>query len=252
MRHKFGDCGFFLPSPAYLYQMLQKYPASALALGRCVNLFCRVRLKKACAVGRHGMFLSCVLHFWRMRQILAIRRKLCERIKELLAARGNFHYNTATNEGTRKPSGEEFPRIWEENDACGKKRPNATIFRRTVWIEFHLKGNKLTIPANPCVHAPYYYRIRQKESSTPKTTQRKRPRPAKTWRCPASFLRIHQKILPRAANFGKKLNLRIWRVEISRQMAHAAKKHMWAAIFTMKAAKKKCMRLLKCCRKEVW
>jgi hypothetical protein len=50
----------------------------------------------------------------------------------------------------------------------------------------------------------------------------------------------------------KKLNLRIWRVEISRQMAHAAKKHMWAAIFTMKAAKKKRMRLLKCCRKEVW
>ena len=50
----------------------------------------------------------------------------------------------------------------------------------------------------------------------------------------------------------KKLNLRIWRVEISQQMAHAAKKHMWAAIFTMKAAKRKCMRLLKCCRKEVW
>ena len=50
----------------------------------------------------------------------------------------------------------------------------------------------------------------------------------------------------------KKLNLRIWCVEISRQMAHAAKKHMWAAIFTLKAAKKKCMRLLKCCKKGVW
>jgi hypothetical protein len=122
-----------------------------------------------------------------MRQILAIRRKLCERIKEILAIRGHFHYNTATNEGTHNPSGEKFPRSREKNDACSKKRPNATIFRRTVGKEFHLKGNKLPIPANSCVHAPYYYRIRQKETSAPKTTQRKRPRPAKKMKVYGKF-----------------------------------------------------------------
>ncbi len=81
-----------------------------------------------------------------MRQICAVGRNVWERTRDIFAALGNFHDYSANNEGIRQPCSEWCPRGREKNDACGKKRPNPSIFWRAVGQDFHLNGWKLPYP----------------------------------------------------------------------------------------------------------
>ncbi len=162
---------------------------------------CRVRQFS----GQHGvMYLTCEEQFWRMRQIFAVGRNVCERTRDIFAVCDNIHDNSANNEGIRQPCSEWCPWGRGKNDACGKKRPNASIIWRTVGQDFHLNGWKLPHPVIQCVNAPYYCRTRQKLQNHPQKTQLKCPRPAKTRSFPANFCRIHPKLMPRPAKFGQK------------------------------------------------